>query len=85
MSMKNELSRITIDLPKEEHRRLKKMSADVGKSMRQIILEAINSIEYCEYEHIPNAETIKSMKNAKEGKNLIRGKEAEKIIKKFEI
>src|SRR3990167_10727094 len=83
MSSKSELSRITIDLPREEHRRLKKMSADIGKSMKQIVVDAIRAIEYCSFDHTPNAETIKAMQNAKNDKGLIRGKKAEDIAKKF--
>jgi type I restriction-modification system DNA methylase subunit len=38
---KNELSRITIDLRKEDHKRLKALAALEGKSMRELILESI--------------------------------------------
>lgn len=41
MSTKNDLSRITIDIPKEDHKRLKALAALEGKSMREIIIESI--------------------------------------------
>lgn len=86
MSIKNEMTRLTIDLPKEEHRRLKRISADCGKSMRELVLEAIQTIDNCPYgEHIPNKTTIKAMRDAQAGHGLIKGKEAEEISKKFGI
>jgi len=41
MSTKSELSRITIDIPKEDHKRLKALAALEGKSMRELIMESI--------------------------------------------
>lgn len=41
MSTKSELSRITIDIPKEDHKRLKALAALEGKSMRELIIESI--------------------------------------------
>ncbi len=41
MSTKTTLSRMTIDLPKEDHKRLKAIAAILGKSMRELVLEAV--------------------------------------------
>ena len=38
---KRSLSRITIDIPEEDHKRFKAMAAVQGKSMREIVVEAI--------------------------------------------
>ncbi len=43
MKNREELSRITIQIPKTEHKRLKARAALSGKSMREIILELIIS------------------------------------------
>lgn len=41
MKQKKKLSRITLDLPSEEHMRLKAIAAMTGKTMRELILEAL--------------------------------------------
>lgn len=41
MSAKKELSRITIDIPVADHKRLKAVAAILGKSMRDIVMDAI--------------------------------------------
>lgn len=41
MSIKKDLSRITIDIPKVDHKKLKVMAASLGKSMREVIQELI--------------------------------------------
>ena len=38
---KRSLSRITIDIPEEDHKRFKAIAAIQGKSMREIVVEAI--------------------------------------------
>lgn len=38
---KRSLSRITIDIPEEDHRQFKIMAAIQGKSMREIVVDAI--------------------------------------------
>lgn len=85
MSIKNDLSRLSIDIPKSQHKRLKKLSVDLGLSMRQIILDALESIE-CRYgNHIPNEETIKSIEDVKARKNLIEAENIEDLFKKLGI
>ena len=41
MDKKSDLSRITVDIPKVYHRKLKAMAAFQGKSMREIIIESL--------------------------------------------
>jgi uncharacterized protein YpuA (DUF1002 family) len=41
MNSKNDISRITVDIPKSDHRKLKALAALEGKSMREIIIESI--------------------------------------------
>lgn len=44
MSKPKKLSRITIDIPKEDHQKLKAIAALMGKSMRDVILESIREL-----------------------------------------
>ena len=84
MKTKNELSRISIDIPKTQHKRLKRLAADLGISMRQIILDALESIDECRYsEHVPNETTIQAIEEAKARKNLIEADNAEDLFKKL--
>lgn len=81
----NELSRLTADIPKEYHLKIKSIALLTGKTIREVIMEAIDSIDVSciESDHIPNAETRKVLEEIRQGKNLIKGKEAEKITKKL--
>ena len=83
MRNRNETSRISIDVPKEQHRVLKASAALRGKSLSQYILEAIEKYEEFEktLSDIPeeekwlyepeNAESLKKLKRglAQDGKN----------------
>jgi len=90
MSTKNELSRITLDIPKIDHRKLKSLAANLGVSMREIILESIQErlakkVEEgeCPYSHEPNEETIKAIKNARQRKGLVKSKSVDDLFKKL--
>jgi hypothetical protein len=41
MNTKRQLSRITIDIPKEDHQKFKAMAAINGKTMRELVVESI--------------------------------------------
>jgi len=78
--------RLIIDVLPEEHKRLKLKAAELGTSMKVMILEAIRLMELnacASSSHIPNETTRKAMKNASEEKNLIKGKKAEDVLKKL--
>ncbi len=84
MSTKNESARIIIEIPKEYHRKLKTRAAILGKSMRDIVLEALEATEACLHStHIPNKETKKSLKNIEQGKNLIEIESLNAFAKKL--
>lgn len=54
--------------------------------MKQIILDALESVDECRYSsHMPNEETIQAIKDTKEKKNLIKAKNAEDLFKKLGI
>lgn len=86
MSNKKELSRISVDIPKAQHKKLKRLAADLGISMRQIVLDALACALECHFSsHIPNEETIKAIKEVKSRKNLITAENAENLFKKLGI
>jgi len=92
MNTKNDLSRITVDIPKVDHKRLKAMAANLGISMREIILESIkerlatqSAEAECPYSHIPNDQTIKAIKRSKNKKNLVRIKDMDELRKKLNL
>jgi len=41
MNTKTNLSRITIDIPEEDHKQFKAFAAVQGKSMRELVVESI--------------------------------------------
>jgi antitoxin component of RelBE/YafQ-DinJ toxin-antitoxin module len=88
--MKNELSRMTIDIPAAMHKKFKQLAARHGISMRQMVVDYIKEqIEHegkeCPYDHTPNAQTRKAMKETDKGKGLVRAKDAKDLFKKLGI
>ena len=83
-SPRNEFSRIIIEMPKEQHRKLKARAAMLGKSMKDIILESLQATEEClQNDHYPNKTTIKAIENAKKGKELFEVHDLEGFKKKL--
>jgi hypothetical protein len=82
---KEELFRITVDIPKREHKRLKTIAALTGKSLRELVIEGIGYVDLkcAESDHVPNEETRKAIEESRQGKNRVSGQEADKITKKF--
>ena len=80
--MKTDFSRVTIDIPKADHKRLKAQAAIMGKSMKDIILEGIN-IVLCN--NIPNAETRKVIEEIEKGKGLKKSKSLDDLFDKLGI
>jgi hypothetical protein len=74
---------MTIDLPEEDHRRLKALAAISGTTMRELVVEWIHDNLYGE--RSPNRETLQAIKDADEGRNLIRAKDAEDLFRKLGI
>ena len=83
MSLRNNMSRITIDIPKEAHRRLKAVAAIEGRSMREIVIESIEDHIYGV--NIPNEETLKAIEETEKGKGLVKAKNLEDLFKKLGI
>jgi len=85
MDNRKDLSRLTSDIPKQYHVKIKSIALLTGKTIREVLMEAIDAIdmECIASDHVPNKETRKVLEEIKKGKNLIRGKGAEKITKKL--
>lgn len=88
MKNKNDnITRLSLDLPIKSHKELKTLAALTGKSIRDLFLEAIPWImetNECHLsKHIPNEETLESIKNIEEGKNLTEYKNVDDLFKKF--
>lgn len=83
MNPKTELSRITIDIPTKDHKRLKAMAALLGKSMRELVIISIE--EHLHKVDIPNKKTLKAMKDIAQGKDLVKAKDAQDLFKKLGI
>jgi predicted DNA-binding protein len=83
MSAKNHMSRMTIDVPEEDHKRLKALAAVLGKSMREIVIEWIH--EHLYSSNTPNAETLDAIKQIERGDNLVESDNIEDLFKKLGI
>jgi antitoxin component of RelBE/YafQ-DinJ toxin-antitoxin module len=88
--MGKELSRITIDIPINMHKKFKAFAAKKGKTMRELVVDLIklqlcvtNKEEECPYNHEPNQETIEAINNVKKKKNIVRAKDAKDLLKKL--
>ena len=84
MNTKNELMRVTIDMPKAMHKRLKTCAALQGKSMREIILHALELTDVCRLSsHVPNKNTRKAIKEVEDKKDLTEVKNVKELFKKL--
>ncbi len=83
MKNKGEMSRITFDIPKVDHKRLKTLSAVLGKSMREVILESIR--ETLRVAIITNKETLETIKNIEARKGLVEVESPEDLFEKLGI
>jgi predicted DNA-binding protein len=74
---------MTIDIPAEDHKRLKALAAVLGKSMRELVADWIHGNLYSE--NTPNTETLNVMKDIENGENLIESKDFEDLFRKLGI
>jgi len=83
MNVKNDVSRMTIDIPKKSHKQLKALSAILGKSMRELVLESIEN--YIHRVKLPNKETLKAIEDVENGKELTKAKNIDDLFKRLGI
>ena len=83
MSTKSHLSRMTIDIPEEDHKRLKALAAVLGKSMREIVADWIHGNLYSK--NTPNSKTLKAIESIEKNKDLIEAENADDLFRKLGI
>ncbi len=83
MSSKSDLFRMTIDIPSEDHKRLKALAAIIGKSMRELVAEWIHGNLYSR--NTPNSATLKAIDNIEKGKGLVEAEDADDLFRKLGI
>jgi hypothetical protein len=91
MNTKNETMRLTIEIPKMYHKKLKSFAAMRGTSMREVIMtstdflmnKAAENTYGCMRSHEPNEETIKVIEEARRGEGLIKAKNFKDLLKKL--
>jgi len=77
-----DLSRLTIDISKKTHIRLKAMAALQGKSMREYVSDLIMKAVY---NKVPNRETLKAIADVEKDKDLVKAKDAIDLFDKLDI
>jgi hypothetical protein len=92
---RDEMSRITIDIPVADHKRLKAIAAVLGKSMRDVVIDSIESHLHkikvpgksrkADSTKKPNKKTLEAIANIEKGKNLVEAQSAEDLFKKLGI
>ena len=80
-------TRITVDIPTVDHKKLKMLAAFHGKSMREIFVELIeHGLEHyqeCPENHEPNEITKKALEDVKAKKSSKKAKTVEELFKKL--
>lgn len=80
-------TRVTVDIPTVDHKKLKMLAAFHGKSMRDILIELIErgleSYQECLEEHSPNEVTRKALDDAQGRKGLQKATTVEELFKKL--
>ncbi|MBI3236270.1 MAG: hypothetical protein HYZ48_00950 [Chlamydiales bacterium] len=71
-------TRVTVDFPPDEHKRLKAIAALQGVTLQDLIVECVN-----EKMHKPNAKTIEMIRKAERGEGLVECKDFDDFIKKI--
>lgn len=84
---KDSNTRVTVDIPTVDHKKLKMLAAYQGKSMRELFVELIeHGLEHyqeCSEDHFPNEETKKTLEKVKARKGLKKANTVEELFKKL--
>lgn len=80
-------TRVTIDIPTADHKRLKMLAAYHGKSMREIFVELIErgleEYKVCSEDHTPNEVTKKALADVEKKKGLEKFNTIEELFEKL--
>lgn len=87
---KEETVRLTLEIPKKYHRRLKSFAATHGKTIKEVVVDSTGYImdqeeqaQKCNRCHELNEDTIQVIEEARQGKGLIRAKDLQDLFKKL--
>lgn len=80
-------TRVTVDIPTVDHKKLKLLAAFHGKSMREIFIEIIEhgleNYPECPQDHSPNETTLKALEDVQNRKGLKKAATVEELFKKL--
>jgi hypothetical protein len=79
----HEHARMTIDMPFEEHKKLKAMAAFMGVTLKDLVLSCLRDNLLNDNE--PNDETLKAFGETDVGKGLVRCKDFNDFVNKLRL
>lgn len=79
--MSKDTTRVTVDFPQEEHKRLKAVAALMGVSIKDYIIICVEEKLFSQ--NIPNRKTRKVFEETDQGKNLTACENVEDLIEKL--
>lgn len=79
----HEHARMTIDMPLEEHKRLKAMAAFMGVTLKNLVLNCLR--DHLLSDNEPNDETLKAFKETDEGIGLVQCKDFNDFVNKLRL
>jgi hypothetical protein len=79
------ITRVTLDIPTVDHKKLKMLAAFYSKSMREVFVELLERglekyEEECPFSHEPNATTKKAIENVKKRRGLKKAASVEDLF-----
>lgn len=74
---------MTVDMPLEEHKRLKAMAAFMGVSLKDLVLNCLR--DNLLSDNKPNKKTLKAFKETDQGKGLVHCKDFNDFIDKLRL
>lgn len=81
MSTKPHYSRMTVDIPEEDHKRLKVLAAILGVSIREIIANLVHE----RLHRYPNAETLEAIDSVQKRKDLVEATDLDDLFHQLGI
>ena len=82
-------TRVTVDIPTIDHKRLKMIAAFYGKTMKEIFVELIErgleQYQECAESHEPNETTKKAIENVNKRKGLKKAASVDELFKKLKL
>lgn len=83
MTAHQEHSRMTIDMPLEEHKKLKAMAAFMGISLKDLVLSCLR--DHLLSKNRPNRETLRVFKETDSGYGVVHAKDFDDFVDKLGV